>query len=141
MKASILLLALAACGSRALPGVDDTGRCTTMIVSGDRCDPANGFTCTWSEGIDGGSGRSPLHRCDCLGDAWRCYTIDNPCPGGGLPSLEGTCNPGDSCDYSDWEHDCFCGCAANHKWDCTPGTIGSTAVCPRAYLDAGVDAP
>src|SRR6476619_1949183 len=109
-----------------------------MIMNGDACNQA-GEGCNWSEGIDSGA-VSPLHRCTCLGNEWRCTTIANPCPGGGLPSSEATCNTGDSCDYSDWEHDCFCGCASNHKWDCTPGTIGSYAVCPRAFMDAGVDA-
>jgi hypothetical protein len=132
-----LTLAAAACSNEPVAGSDGTGRCTAMIMDGDACNQV-GEGCNWSEGIDSGS-VSPLHRCTCLGNEWRCTTIANPCPGGGIPSSEATCNDGDACDYSDWEHDCFCGCASNHRWDCAPGTIGSYQVCPRAFLDAGVD--
>lgn len=136
----ILVVAAAACGERVAPGdVDGSGRCSTMIESGDACNQY-GTACTWSEGIDSG-GNSPLHRCDCLGDTWRCVTIDNPCPGGNLPSSEDTCTDGDTCDYVDWEHECYCNCAGNHRWDCSPGTIGSSQVCPAPTLDAGVNAP
>lgn len=138
MKASwIVLVAIAACSDQSAPDdIVPAGRCSTMVMSGDRCDQY-GTACTWSEGIDG-SGTSPLTRCDCLGDTWRCVTVDHPCPDGVPPSSDATCSTGDACEYADWEHDCSCSCAANHRWDCTPGTVGSSQVCPRAYLDAGV---
>jgi hypothetical protein len=53
-----------------------------------------------------------------------------------------TCDPGDTCSFSDWERDCDCGCTAEGTWSCTP--LYDNYACPfQGYPDAGVieDAP
>ena len=67
---------------------------------------------------------APEGTCQCVNGSWFCTT----CPGGGMPSAEQGCTPGDSCQYEDWEHGCSCSCAANGRWHCANETIGSR--CP-----------
>ena len=75
---------------------------------------------------------APATDCDCDGERWYCQTRTCPL---GIPGSEPvTCSATDtSCDYSDWEHDCTCGCVdtpAGRYWDCSGDTIGS--ICPKA---------
>jgi len=74
----------------------------------------------------------PGTSCECDGEVWYCRTQTCPL---GIPGTEPvTCSATDTgCDYSDWEHDCSCGCIdtpAGRYWDCIGGTIGS--ICPKA---------
>lgn len=64
-------------------------------------------------------------------DAW---VPQSTCPADFMdPSA--TCQPGQSCNYEDWEHGCQCECNAQGRWACTPETIGSH--CPTGEIDAG----
>jgi hypothetical protein len=79
-------------------------------------------------------------ECECDGAAWYCVTSNCP-PGipGGQPLA--CTSSDDGCAYSDWEHDCTCGCQTSSQgrwWSCTRGTIGS--ICPAGPPDTGVDA-
>lgn len=73
----------------------------------------------------------PATRCTCNVDVWFCQS--NTCPAG-IPGGEPVaCSTSDAgCEYSDWEHDCSCGCIDTPTglyWSCFGDTIGS--VCPR----------
>lgn len=58
--------------------------------------------------------------CACTPTGWRC----NSC--GGLIPTGGTCEPGYTCHYEDWEHGCSCACTAEGRLACSKDTIGST---------------
>ena len=84
---------------------------------------AEGLQCTYQ-----GAKRPTVYTCE--GGSWR----SNDC-------TSMTCDPGDTCTYSDWERDCDCNCN-NGTWACTP--FYGNYRCPfPGYPDAGVidDAP
>jgi hypothetical protein len=112
---ALLLLAVGCTGSSdSCPSSPpESGPCAT-----------DGLQCTYP-----GAKRPTIYTCE--SGSWR----SNDC-------TSMTCDPGDTCSFSDWERDCDCGCTAEGTWSCTP--LYDNYACPfQGYPDAGVieDAP
>ena len=52
---------------------------------------------------------------------------------GGLIPTGGTCEPGYTCHYTDWEHGCSCACTVEGRLACSKDTVGSFCALPSVF--------